>query len=141
MEENSGKTKNEQQKPAGQEALDRAPIQHEPAAQESTDQKPEDQETKVANQAEPFEVAVLPLQNTTLFPGTVVPLSVGRERSVAAVEAALATEEKFIACFSARSGDTTGEDAKPSDLYQVGTLATIKRMMRNEDTIDRKSVV
>ena len=41
---------------------------------------------------EPFELAVLPLQNTTLFPETVVPLAIGRPRSIAAVQAALATE-------------------------------------------------
>ncbi len=46
---------------------------------------------------QPFEIAVLALQNTTLFPETVVPLAVGRPRSVAAVEAALATEEKLLA--------------------------------------------
>ena len=46
---------------------------------------------------EPFEVAVLPLLNTTLFPGTVVPLAAGRPRSVAAVEAALSHPEKMLA--------------------------------------------
>jgi ATP-dependent Lon protease len=84
---------------------------------------------------EPLDVAVLPLQNTTLFPGTIVPLSVGRQRSVAAVESALATEEKMIVCISARSIDVTGEAAMPADLYEVGTMATIKRMVRNEDTM------
>ena len=56
---------------------------------------------------EPIELAVLPLQNTTLFPETVVPLAIGRPRSIAAVQAALATEEKLLACISARdqSGD------------------------------------
>ena len=47
-----------------------------------TDVQPE--ATKEAKQGEPFEVAILPLQNTTLFPETVVPLAVGRPRSVAA---------------------------------------------------------
>jgi ATP-dependent Lon protease len=83
--------------------------------------------------AVPFEVAVLPLQNTTLFPGTIVPLAVGRARSIAAVEAALATEEKLLVCISARSTDTTGADAAPADLYETGTLAIIKRMMRGEE--------
>ncbi|MCY7346031.1 MAG: LON peptidase substrate-binding domain-containing protein, partial [Pyrinomonadaceae bacterium] len=45
---------------------------------------------------EQLEIAVLPLQNTTLFPETVVPLSVGRDRSVKAVEFALSTEQKLI---------------------------------------------
>ncbi len=85
--------------------------------------------------AVPFEIAVLPLQNTTLFPGTIVPLAVGRTRSIAAVESALATEEKLIAGISARSSETTGADAAPADLYEIGTLAMIKRMMRNEDTL------
>jgi ATP-dependent Lon protease len=80
-----------------------------------------------------FEIAVLPLQNTTLFPDTVVPLSVGRERSVKAVEASLATEEKLLACVTIKTPDMTGSDAKPTDLFEVGTIVNIKRMMRSED--------
>src|SRR5882724_6143295 len=80
---------------------------------------------------EPFEVAVLALQNTTLFPETVVPLSVGRPRSVAALESALSTEEKLLGCITVRPDITLGtQDAKPPDLYEVGTLAMIKRMER-----------
>ena len=77
-------------------------------------------------------IAVLPLQNTTLFPETVVPLAVGRERSTRAVEAALATEEKLIACITTKTENVTGDDATPDDLYQIGTIVNIKRMMRNE---------
>ncbi len=79
-----------------------------------------------------LEIAVLPLQNTTLFPETVVPLAVGRERSTRAVESALATEEKLIACVTTKSENVTGDDATPSDLYTIGTVVNIKRMMRNE---------
>src|SRR5260370_28111118 len=85
--------------------------------------------------AAPFEVAVLQLQNTTLFPETIVPLAVGRPASVAAVEAALATEEKLLACVTVRPEKATDQDAKPSDLFQVGTLVMIKRMERVEDTL------
>lgn len=81
---------------------------------------------------EVFEIAVLPLQNTTLFPETVVPLAVGRERSVKAVESALATEEKLLACVTTKSENVTGDDAKFDDLFQVGTIVNVKRMMRNE---------
>ncbi|MEA2173989.1 MAG: ATP-dependent Lon protease, partial [Blastocatellia bacterium] len=88
-----------------------------------------------APQPVPFEIAVLPLQNTTLFPETVVPLAVGRTRSIAAVESALATEEKLLACISARKEEVTGADALPSDLYEVGTLVMIKRMMRSDDAL------
>jgi len=82
-----------------------------------------------------FEIAVLPLQNTTLFPETVVPLSVGRERSVKAVESALATEEKLIGCVTIKTPEVNGSDAKLNDLYEVGTIVNIKRMMRNVDVM------
>jgi ATP-dependent Lon protease len=89
-----------------------------------------------AKAGEPFKTAVLALQNTTLFPETVVPLSVGRPRSVAAVEAALSTEEKLLGCITVRADIALGpQDAKPADLYEVGTLAMIKRMERLGDTL------
>jgi ATP-dependent Lon protease len=79
-----------------------------------------------------FEIAILPLQNTTLFPETVVPLAVGRERSMRAVESSLATEEKLLACVTTKTPDVTGDEAKYADLYKIGTLVNVKRMMRNE---------
>jgi ATP-dependent Lon protease len=92
-------------------------------------------EAASASQPVPFEISVLPLQQTTLFPETVVPLSVGRPRSMAAVEAALATEEKLLACVTLRTDSVTGQDALPSDLYEVGTLVQVKRMMRDEEAM------
>lgn len=91
-------------------------------------------EEKTAGSVTPqqFEIAVLPLQNTTLFPETVVPLAVGRERSIKAVEASLSTEEKLIACVTVKTPDVKGSDAKPVDLFEIGTIVNIKRMMRNE---------
>src|SRR5215203_295899 len=79
-----------------------------------------------------FEIAILPLQNTTLFPETVVPLAVGRERSMRAVESSLATEEKLLACVTTKTQDVTGDEAKYEDLYKIGTIVNVKRMMRNE---------
>ena len=83
----------------------------------------------------PFATPVLPLQNTTLFPETMVPLSVGRPGSMAAVEAALSGEEKLLACISVRPERMSEGDAKPEDIYEVGTLVQIKRMERVEDTL------
>src|SRR5687767_7771110 len=87
----------------------------------------------------PFEIAVLPLQNTTLFPETMVPLAVGKRASVAAIESALATEEKLVACVSVRAEKSDEkndeEPVRPSQLYTVGTLVMIKRMERVEDTL------
>ena len=80
----------------------------------------------------PFEIAILPLQNTTLFPETVVPLAVGRDRSVRAVESALSTEDKIIGCITTKTENVTGDEAKFEDLYKIGTIVNIKRMMRND---------
>ncbi len=79
-----------------------------------------------------LEISILPLQNTTLFPDTVVPLAVGRERSMRAVESALTTEEKLLGCITTKTEGVTGDEAKYEDLYQVGTIVSIKRMMRND---------
>ncbi|MDX6443295.1 MAG: ATP-dependent Lon protease [Blastocatellia bacterium] len=89
----------------------------------------------VKREGVPFEIPVLPLQNTTLFPETMVPLSVGRPGSMAAVEAALSSEEKLLACISVRPEKASEGDATPEDLYEIGTLVMIKRMERVEDTL------
>ena len=71
---------------------------------------------------------LLPLKNTVLFPYLLMPLSVGRASSLAAVEAALATEEKEIVVFAQR--DPSIDAPKPDDLYTVGTKAIIRKMSR-----------
>mgnify|MGYP001412607748 FL=1 len=96
------------------------------------EKKQEQEQVKTDSVPETFDIAVLPLQNTTLFPETVVPLAVGRDRSKKAVESALSTEEKLIACITTKTENVTGDEAKYEDLYQVGTIVNIKRMMRNE---------
>jgi ATP-dependent Lon protease len=95
------------------------------------DAKPETAEIPEKPEQE-MELPVLPLQNTTLFPETVVPLAVGRDRSTRAVESALATEGKLLACLTTKTENVTGDDAKTDDLYKIGTMVNIKRMMRNE---------
>jgi ATP-dependent Lon protease len=118
--------------------MSETPDQIELATKLTSEAQPATPEGQPANARQPgqaFEIAVLALQNTTLFPETVVPLAVGRPRSVAAVEAALATEEKLLACITVRADITNTQDAVPADLYQVGTLTMIKRMERLGDTM------
>ncbi len=95
-------------------------------------QTPGAEDLRFSSQAsgEPFEVAVLALQNLTLFPETVVPLGIGRPRSLAAVESALSTPEKLLACVTVRPDRSDDTDATSTDLYEVGTLTMIKRMER-----------
>jgi ATP-dependent Lon protease len=77
---------------------------------------------------------LLPMKNTALFPHLLMPLSVGRPRSVAAVEAALASESKEIVIVSQR--DSSVEDPDQHDLYTYGTRAVIKRNQKNGDLIE-----
>src|SRR6185369_7375772 len=94
--------------------------------------KKSEQEPSEKFGATPFEIAVLPLQNTTLFPETMVPLAAGRPASMAAVESALSSEEKLLACISVRPDKVSEEDAKSGELFEIGTLVMIKRMERVE---------
>jgi len=78
---------------------------------------------------------LLPLKNTTLFPHLLMPLSVGRDKSVAAVEAALGTEEKELAVIAQR--DATVEAPLHDDLYTYGAKAVVRKVARpNENTIE-----
>src|ERR1700689_1949021 len=68
---------------------------------------------------------LLALKNSALFPGLMMPLAVGRKNSVAAVEAALATEEKELVVVAQR--DAAADTPGPADVYTVGTRAVIRR--------------
>jgi ATP-dependent Lon protease len=74
---------------------------------------------------------VLPLKSSVLFPNLMLPLSVGRPASVAAVEAALGTEEKEILIVAQR--DANVESPALEDLYSVGVRAVVKKMARTGD--------
>jgi ATP-dependent Lon protease len=74
---------------------------------------------------------VVPIKNTVLFPNLLMPLSVGRPRSVAAIQAALATEAKEILVVCQR--DSAVEVPTPGDLFPTATKAVIKRSRRDED--------
>ena len=71
---------------------------------------------------------VLPLKNTVLLPFTTMPLLAGRPASVAAVEAALATESKELAVVTQR--DATNDNPTAEDFYAFGAKAVIRKMAR-----------
>lgn len=74
---------------------------------------------------------VLPTKRAVLYPGIMTPLTVGRDRSVAAVNAALKTEEKMILVVAQR--DPAVEEPRLEDLYTIGTKAVVKQIGRSED--------
>jgi ATP-dependent Lon protease len=77
---------------------------------------------------------LLPLKNSVLFPGLLMPLSVGRAASMAAVEKALATEEKEIVVVAQR--DPNVDTPGPSDLYTIGTRGVIRKFGRAKGQLE-----
>jgi len=74
---------------------------------------------------------VLPLRDIVVFPQMIVPLFVGRDKSVKALEAVMATPEKQVFLLSQRNpGD---EDPGEGELYTIGTLATVMQLLKLPD--------
>jgi ATP-dependent Lon protease len=72
---------------------------------------------------------VLPLKNTVVYPDLVVPLNVGRAKSLAAVKAAADHEQRLITVAQRDASiDAPGRD----EIYDIGTLVTIKRVERRD---------
>ena len=76
------------------------------------------------------ELPVVPLINTVLFPHMLTPLFVGRERSVAAVEEAMAGERTVLAV-AQREADL--DEVGSGDLYGMGVEANIQRVLKMPD--------
>ncbi|HZA00833.1 MAG TPA: endopeptidase La, partial [Hyphomicrobiaceae bacterium] len=76
---------------------------------------------------------VLPIKNTVLFPLLQMPLSIGRAVSLAAVEAAMSSEDKQIVVVAQR--DATVDTPAQNDLYTIGTTAIIKKMARQAEAM------
>ncbi len=74
---------------------------------------------------------VVPIKNTVLFPNLLMPLSVGRQKSVAAINAALANESREVLVVTQR--DASVEIPTPEDLYPIATKAVIKRSTHSAD--------
>lgn len=78
-----------------------------------------------------IERPFLPLRDIVLFPQMVMPLFVGRERSLAAVQAAVANEENIIV---AAQRDSTVVNPRPDDLYRTGTEISVGKALRMPDS-------
>lgn len=78
----------------------------------------------------PDELALLPLRNTVLFPGVVLPITVGRDKSIKAVNDAYKAD-KLIGVVAQK--DSTIEDPNLVDLTDVGTVARIVKLIKMPD--------
>src|ERR1700759_710671 len=80
--------------------------------------------------AVPDVLPILPLRNTILFPGVVLPITVGRDKSIHAVKEAYKTN-KLIGVVGQIDGNI--EEPEFKDIYRIGTVAQILRMIKMPD--------
>jgi len=73
---------------------------------------------------------LLPLRDVVVYPHMVVPLFVGREKSILALESAMAADKQIVLV---AQKDPSEDDPGVDDVYQVGTLATILQMLKLPD--------
>jgi len=90
----------------------------------------DDEDSDADGQAFPGELPILPLRNTVLFPGVVIPITVGRDKSIKAVNDAYKTD-KLIGVVAQK--DSTIEEPTVSDLEDVGTIAKIVKLIKMPD--------
>ena len=87
-------------------------------------------EEQMNTEETPKELAILPLRNTVLFPGVVIPITVGRDKSIKLIKDAY-RKDKIIGVVSQK--DVGIEDPSFEDLNRVGTVALIVKMLRMPD--------
>ena len=89
----------------------------------------EDEEAR-QDEVFPTRMPILPLKNTVLFPGIVTPITVGRDKSIRAVQKAY-EDNRFIGVLSQK--DVKIENPTARDLYRVGTIARILKLLKMPD--------
>jgi ATP-dependent Lon protease len=90
----------------------------------------ENTQTEVTPKVSDEMLIILPVRNMVLFPGTVLPVAINRERTVAGAQEAVRTERK-VGFLLQRSPET--ENPGADDLYRVGTLANVLRYVTTHD--------
>ena len=101
-------------------------IRQEAGAEEAAPTEPREQSEETAPSLPEGVVAILPLRNAVLFPGVVLPLSVGRRRSVLAVQASIEAERPIGVVLQR---DPEIEEPGGDGLHPIGTVANILRFV------------
>ncbi|HNB20135.1 MAG TPA: LON peptidase substrate-binding domain-containing protein, partial [Agitococcus sp.] len=81
-------------------------------------------------ESELLDLPLLPLRDVVVYPHMVIPLFVGREKSIQALEAAMAGHKKI---FVVAQRDAADDDPQQKDLYDIGTVATILQLLKLPD--------
>ena len=90
---------------------------------------PEDEE-EMNNELLPNDLPILPLRNTVLFPGVVIPITAGRDKSIKLINDANASG-KVIGVVAQK--DESVEEPTANDIYHIGTVARIIRVLKMPD--------
>ena len=88
------------------------------------------QSNLLAEQQDRQLIPVLPLRDVVVYPHMVIPLFVGREKSILALEAAMSDNKKIL-LLAQKNAEV--DDPGQEDLYQIGTLSTILQMLKLPD--------
>jgi ATP-dependent Lon protease len=75
-------------------------------------------------------VPVLPLRDIVVFPHMIVPLFVGREKSIRALEEVMRSDKLILLATQKNAGD---DDPDPADIFDIGTLATVLQLLKLPD--------
>ncbi len=78
-----------------------------------------------------MEIPVLPLRDVVVYPHMVIPLFVGREKSIKALDAAMATADKQILLMAQK--EATEDNPAVADIYTLGTVSTILQLLKLPD--------
>ena len=90
----------------------------------------EEEEEDLKKMNIPDVLPILPLRNTVLFPGVVIPITVGRDKSLRLVQEVY-KKNKILGAVAQKDG--TIEDPELDDLYRVGTVAQILKILEMPD--------
>ena len=89
-----------------------------------------DDEEAMQKEPVPEELPILPLKNTVLFPGVVIPITASRDRSVKLIKE-VNNGNKLLGVVAQQNGET--KSPSPNDLYDKGTLAKVLRVLKMPD--------
>ena len=90
----------------------------------------DEDEKKIDNEKNPEILPILPLKNTVLFPGVIIPITIAREKSIQLIKDA-EKANKLIGVLSQK--DSSVESPTKSDLNSIGTVAQILKMLKMPD--------
>ena len=85
----------------------------------------------MSTQSSTLILPILPLRNIVVFPGMVVPLLVGREKSITALEEVMDDGGKQILLITQKNASV--DDPEPKDVYKIGTIGTILQLLKLPD--------